>query len=104
MVMKIRLKNITALDKYIYQTALALEQPFSPSELLSAIQTEHPAWDIRIIRYRCQKYQRQKMLKRTGCFRSVRYSCLLSEQDMENADYTFSHVKDANTGTFSCGL
>ena len=81
--MMIKLKDISPVDRYIYRIAQDLSQPFSPEELLAKINIEHPGWKIDMIRYRCKKFKKQKMLKRTGYFRNTRYSCLLTETDME---------------------
>mgnify|MGYP006954690133 FL=1 len=85
--MMIKLKGITPIDLYMYSLAMTLEQPFSPEDLLVKIQIEHPEWKIDFIRYRCKKYKKQKMLKRTGYFCNKRYFCLLSQTDIENAIY-----------------
>ena len=75
--MRIKLKDITPIDRYIYRLAQDLSQPFSPKELLEKVQIEHPEWKMDMIKYRCKKYIKQKMLKRTSYFRNTRYSCLL---------------------------
>ena len=102
--MMIKQKDITPIDLYIYSLAMTLEQPFSPEDLLVKIQIEHPEWKIDFIRYRCKKYKKQKMLKRTGYFRNTRYSCLLTEIDMENATYVFSPPFDVNKCYLVSGL
>lgn len=100
----IKLKDITPLDLYIYHLAMDLPQPFSPEDLLVKIQVEHPEWNIDFVMQRCKRYKKQKMLKRTGYFRSTWYSCLLPQSDIENATYVYSPVIDVNTSPFFCGL
>lgn len=102
--MMIKLKDITPIDLYLYSLAMTLEQPFFPEDLLEKIHVEHPKWQIDFIKYRCKKYKKQKMLKRTGYFRNTRYSCLLSQSDIENATYIYSPVIDVNNSPFFCGL
>ena len=102
--MMIKQKDITPIDLYIYSLAMTLEQPFSPEDLLVKIQIEHPEWKIDFIRYRCKKYKKKKMLKRTGYFRNKRYSCLLSQTDIENAIYVYSPPIDVNNSSLFCGL
>ena len=102
--MMIKLKDITPIDLYIYSLAMTLVQPFSPEDLLVKIQIEHPEWKIDFVRYRCKKYKKQKMLKRTGHFRNKRYFCLLTETDMENATYIYSPPFDVKNNPFVCGL
>lgn len=102
--MMIKLKDITPIDLYIYSLAMTLEQPFSPEDLLVKIQIEHPEWEVDFIRYRCKKYKKQKMLKRTSYFRNTRYSCLLSQTDIENAIYVYSPPIDVNNSSLFCGL
>lgn len=102
--MSIKLKDITPIDRYIYRLAQDLSQPFSPKELLAKVQIEHPEWKIDMIKYRCKKFKKQKMLKRTGYFRNTRYSCLLTETDMENATYVFSPPFDVNKCYLVSGL
>ena len=102
--MSIKLKDITPIDRYIYKLAQDLTQPFSPKELLEIVQIEHPEWKMDMIKYRCKKYKKQKMLKRTGYFRNKRYSCLLSQTDIENAIYVYSPPIDINNSSLFCGL
>lgn len=102
--MSIKLKDITPVDRYIYRLAQDLSQPFSPKELLAIVNVEHPEWKIDMINYRCKKFKKQKMLKRTGHFRSARYFCLLTETDMENAIYTFSPPFDVSKSYLVSGL
>ncbi len=102
--MSIKLKDITPIDRYIYKLAQDLTQPFSPKELLEIVQIEHPEWKMDMIKYRCKKYKKQKMLKRTGYFRNTRYSCLLTEIDMENATYVFSPPFDVSKSYLVSGL
>ena len=100
----IKLKDITLIDLYIYNLAMTLEQLFFPEDLLEKIHVEHPKWKLDFVKYRCKKYKKQKMLKRTGYFRSTRYSCLLSQSDIENATYIYSPVIDVNNSSLFCGL
>ena len=102
--MSIKLKDITPIDRYIYKLAQDLTQPFSPKELLEIVQIEHPEWKMDMIKYRCKKYKKQKMLKRTGYFRNTRYSCLLTKTDMENATYVFSPPFDVSKSYLVSGL
>jgi len=102
--MEIRLKDITPIDRYLYSLALTLEQPFSPNELLEKVNIEHPGWKIELIRYRCKKFKKQKMLKKVGIFNSKRYYCLLTEADMENANYIFSPPIDVRNNPFISSL
>lgn len=102
--MSIKLKDITPIDRYIYRLAQDLTQPFSAKELLEKVQIEHPEWKMDMIKYRCKKYKKQKMLKRTGYFRYTRYSCLLAETDMENATYVFSPPFDVSKSYLVSGL
>ena len=97
------LKDITPIDRYIYKIAQELEQPFSPMELLAKVNIEHPEWKLELIKCRCKKFQKQKMLMKTGFFQNARYSCLLTETDMENATYIFSTI-DIHNNPFICSL
>lgn len=99
-----KLKDITPLDRHIYSLAMTLEQPFSPEELLQAIHDDEREWKIEFIRYRCKKYRRQKMLKRIGVFHNVKYICIASQEDMDNATYEYLPVTDVNNSSFFCGL
>ena len=62
--MCVMLKDISKMDKYIYCTALLLEQPFTTAELLEAVHVDHIGWKIELIRTRCKKYRKQKMLRK----------------------------------------
>lgn len=99
-----KLKDITPLDRYIYSMAITLEQPFSPDELLQAIHNEEREWKIEFIKHRCKKYKQQKMLKRIGAFRNVKYICLVSQEDMDNAIYEYSPVINVYNSSFFCGM
>lgn len=99
-----KLKDITPLDRYIYNLALTLEQPFTPEELLLAIRDEERVWKIEFIKCRCKKYRQQKMLKKIGIFHNVKYSCLVSQEDMDSATYEYSPVIDVTNSPFFCGL
>ena len=101
--MCIRLKDITDMDKYIYCMALSLEQPFTATELLEAIHVNHAGWKIELIKKRCKKFRKQKMLRKTGRFRSIKYECLLSIDDLKNAIYIDSKLDD-KLSAFVCGL
>lgn len=63
--MYIKLKDITDMDKYIYCMALSLKQPFTTTELLDAIHVDHIGWKIELIKTRCKKLRKQKMLKKS---------------------------------------
>ena len=101
---RMKLKDITPLDRYIYSIAMNMEQPFSPTELLQAIQDDEREWKIGFIKYRCKKYRKQKMLKRIGIFRNVKYKCLVTQDDMENAIYEYSPIINVSNSSFFCGL
>ena len=101
---RMKLKDITPLDRYIYSIAMTLEQPFSPDELLQAIHDDEHEWKIEFIKYRCKKYRQQKMLKRIGVFRNMKYKCLASQEDMENAIYVYSPIINVSNSSFFCGL
>lgn len=103
--MRVKLKDITNMDKYIYMTALGLNQPFTTTELLEVIKKQHPGWKIELIKTRCKKYKKQKMLKKIGCFHNTKYECLLTVDDLKNAEYIYSKMWDANElSAFICGL
>ncbi len=99
-----KLKDITPLDRDIYNLALTLAQPFSPEELLQAIHDDEREWKIEFIKYRCKKYKQQKMLKKIGVFHNAKYICLVSQEDMDNATYEYSPVIDVTNSSFFCGL
>lgn len=101
--MCITLKDISNMDKYIYCMALSLEQPFTTMELLEAIHIEHAGWKIELIKTRCKKFRKQKMLRKTGCFHNIKYECLLSIEDLKNAIYIYSKSAD-RPSVFVCGL
>ena len=101
--MSIRIKDITDVDKYIYFMALSLEQPFTMTELLEVIRIEHAGWKIELIKKRCKKFKKQKMLRQIGYFGSKKYKCLLSIEDFKNAIYVYSK-SDNSLLLFTCGL
>lgn len=101
--MCIRLKDITDMDKYIYCMALSLKQPFTTAELLEAIHVDHVNWKIELINKRCKKFKKQKMLIKTGRFRSIKYECILSIEDIKNAIYIYSKPDDI-LSMFVCGM
>ena len=101
--MCIRLKDITDMDKYIYCMALSLEQPFTATELLASIHVNHAGWKIELIKKRCKKFRKQKMLRKIGHFYNIKYECLLSLGDLKNAIYIYSKSADRSS-VFVCGL
>lgn len=101
--MYIKLKDITDMDKYIYCMALSLKQPFTTTELLDAIHVDHIGWKIELIKTRCKKLRKQKMLKKIGYFNSIKYECLLNIDDLKNAIYIYSKSLDKSS-VFICGL
>jgi len=101
--MCIMLKDISNLDKYIYCMALSLEQPFTTLELLKAVHVDHAGWKIELIKTRCKKYRKQKMLRKIGHFRNIKYECLLSSKDFRNAKYIYSKPLD-RLPWFVCGM
>lgn len=101
--MCITLKDISNLDKYIYCMALSLEQPFTTLELLKAVHADHSGWKIELIKTRCKKFRKQKMLRKTGRFCNIKYECLLSIADLKNAIYIYSKPTD-NLSMFVCGM
>ena len=101
--MRIKLKDISDVDKCIYVMALSLEQPFTTAELLEVIHVEHPGWKIEMIEIRCKKMRKQKMLKKIGYFHNKKYKCLLSIEDFKNAEYVYSKLVK-KLPIYVCGL
>lgn len=101
--MYIKLKDITDMDRYIYYMALLLEQPFTTSELLNAVHIEHCGWKIELIKNRCKKMRKQKMLRKRGSFHNIKYECLLSIEDLMSATYIYTKTSD-RLSVFVCGL
>ena len=101
--MCVTLKGISKMDKYIYCTALLLEQPFTTVELLEAVRVDHAGWKIELIKTRCEKYRKQKMLRKIGHFRNTKYECLLNIEDLKNAAYIYSKSVD-RLSIFVCGM
>lgn len=91
------------MDKYIYCTALSLEQPFTTVELLEAVHVDHIGWKIELIKTRCKKYRKQKMLRKIGHFRNIKYECLLNIEDLKNVAYIYSKPID-RLPPFVCGM
>ena len=98
------LKNITPLDKQIYLLALSFHHDFTAQDLLDAIRKLHPRWHLKLAKYRCQKYIRQKMLKKSGYFQNVHYTCLLSEYELNKATYAYIPLPDISKLSLVCGL
>lgn len=98
------LKNITPLDKQIYLLALSFHHDFTAQDLLDAIRKLHPRWHLKLAKYRCQKYTKQKMLKKSGHFQSTRYTCLLSEHDLNRVAYVYTPLPDISKSSQICGL
>ena len=101
--MCVTLKDISKIDKYIYYTALLLEQPFTTAELLEAVHVDHAGWKIEMIKTRCKKYRKQKMLRKIGHLRNIKYECLLSIEDLKNATYIYSKPID-RLPSLVCGM
>lgn len=97
------LKDISKMDKYIYCTALSLEQPFTTAELLEAVHVDHIGWKIELIKTRCKKYRKQKMLRKIGHFQNIKYECLLNIEDLKNATYIYSKPVD-RLSLLVCGM
>lgn len=103
--MSIKLKDIMSIDKYIYCMALSLEQPFTTGELLDVIHKEHAGWKIELIKARCKKFRKQKMIKQIGHFHNIKYECLLSTEDLKSATFIYSKPIDIDKlSGFVCGL
>lgn len=101
--MYIKLKDITNMDKYIYCMALSLKQPFTTEELLEVIHEEHAGWRIELIKIRCKKFRKQKMLRKMGHLHKIKYECILNIEDLKNAIYIYSKPID-KLSCFVCGL